>query len=102
MLKGEYLETLRMVWDVVHRVSKVISVWRQTNKLFVAIVCLPIWCMVALELVGIKQSVSIAVSYVGPSVLNQDLHLVDQAELSRLRTIRTSFEPRIQPAGDPH
>lgn len=42
-----------------------------------------------------------SVSYVGPSIFNQDLHLVDQAVLSRLRTIRSALEPRFQSAADP-
>ena len=44
----------------------------------------------------------LAISHVGPSILNQDLHFIDQAYLSRLRAIPATFEPTSQPASNAH
>lgn len=48
-----------------------------------------------LKLFGMKRSMRFAILYVGPSILDQDLHLIDQAQFSRLRTICATFEPRF-------
>ena len=60
---------------------------------FVTKVRLLIWLLVDWHLLAIKQSMWVTVSYVGPSIFNQDLHLIDQAYFPRLRTIRTICDP---------
>ena len=61
-----------------------LSVWGQFSKLFVTNLHLLICFSVALGIVRYHTGNPPAASYVGPSIFNQDLHLIDEAELPRL------------------